>query len=201
VGAVITDTHVVLTSGKHSDTYVNKDALYPHTKETSQVSKMMAEKFVGKNVEVVVGPATAGVVLSQWVAHHLSRIEKREVFSIYTDKTIEGGVKRQEFKRGYDKYVRGKRVLIVEDITATGGSVKKVVKSVKEVKGKIVGICVMVNRVPNTINRQMFGVPFVALGVFESEAIPASRCPMCKTNIPINTEIGHGKEFVKKNGL
>ena len=73
VGAVITDSHFVYTSGKHGSVYINKDALYPHTQETSQVGKMMAEKYQHRTVDVIVGPALGGIILSQWTAYHLSK--------------------------------------------------------------------------------------------------------------------------------
>ena len=57
IGAVITDDHFVYTSGKHGSVYINKDALYPHTAETSEVCRIMAEIFKDKEVEAVVGPA------------------------------------------------------------------------------------------------------------------------------------------------
>lgn len=73
-GAVITDSHIVYTSGKHGTAYVNKDAVYPHTIETSHLCRAIAEQFADNNVEVVIAPAIGGVILSQWVAFHLSTI-------------------------------------------------------------------------------------------------------------------------------
>src|SRR3989344_4283685 len=86
VGAIITNSHIVLTSGKHSSVYINKDALYPHTQETSKVGKMFAEKFKAADIDTVVAPAVGGTILSQWTAYHLSLIKKKEVFSAYTEK-------------------------------------------------------------------------------------------------------------------
>ena len=57
VGAVITDSHFVYTSGKHGSVYVNKDAVYPHTAETSRIGELFAEKFKDVDIEVVAGPA------------------------------------------------------------------------------------------------------------------------------------------------
>ncbi len=76
IGAIIVNNHFVYTSGKHGSVYLNKDILYPHTKETSQVGKMFAERYKGKKIEVVAGPAVGAAVLSQWVAYHLSKIDK-----------------------------------------------------------------------------------------------------------------------------
>src|SRR3989344_4437041 len=107
VGAIIEDGHFVGTSGLHFDTYVNKDFLYPHTKETSQICRLFSEKFKDSNIEVVVGPALGGIILSQWTAFHLSAMKSGEVLGIYTEKS---GDKGQIFTRGYENYVKGKRV-------------------------------------------------------------------------------------------
>lgn len=79
-GAVIKNSHFVYTSGKHGSVYINKDALYPHTKETSKVGRMFAEKYKNKKIDVVVAPAVGGTILSQWAAFHLSKLKKKGNF-------------------------------------------------------------------------------------------------------------------------
>lgn len=193
VRAVLINDHFVYTSGKHGSVYINKDALYPHTRETSEIGKMFAEKFKDKNIEVVAAPALGGIILSQWTAYHLSQLTGKEVLGVYTEKTPD---KNQIFTRGYDKLVKGKNVLIIEDLTTTGGSVKKVVNSVKEVGGKIVAVCVMVNRDPKNVTSQVVGAPFSALGTLPAEAYDENKCPLCKKGIPINTSVGHGRKYL-----
>lgn len=190
VSAILVDDHFVYTSGQHGSVYVNKDALYPHTRETSLVGKMIASRFVEMGVEVVVAPALGGIILSQWTANHLSKLTGREVLGIYTEKTVDKG---QDFTRGYDKLVDGKKVLVVEDITTTGGSLMKTIQSVKMAGGKVVAACSMINRDPNGVTSNMFGVPFSALGEFRTEAFDVDSCPLCLAKIPINTSVGHGK--------
>ena len=194
--AVITDSHIVYTSGKHGSVYVDKDALYPHTEMASEVGRMMAEKFKDADVEVVVGPMLGGIILSQWTAHHLTQMTGREVLSVYTEKDAESN---QIFsRRRYDRHVKGKKTLIVEDITNTGGSAKKVVDTVKAAGGIVVALCVMVNRDPKNITSETMGAPFDALGIIEAEAYDESTCPLCKKGVPINTEVGHGKAYLAK---
>lgn len=195
VNAVITDDHFVYTSGKHGEIYINKDAVYPHTAETSKVGEMFAKKYLGKNIDVVCAPALGGIILSQWTAFHLSRLENREVLGIYTEKDAD---KNQVFTRNYDKLVVGKNVLVIEDLTTTGGSVKKVVETVKSSGGNVVGVCVMVNRNPEEVNSEMMGVPFDALGILPAKAYDESECPFCKEGRPINTKVGHGKKYLEK---
>lgn len=198
VGAVITDSHLVYTSGKHGSIYVNKDALYPHTELTSQVGQMFAEKNGNLEIDTVVAPALGGIILSQWTAYHLSKMKGKEIFGVYTEKDAD---KNQIFTRGYDKYVSGKNVLVIEDLTTTGGSVLKVVNSVRAAGGNVVAVSVMVNRNPDAVNEAMFGAPFNALGVLKAEAFDEAVCPLCKSGVPINTEVGHGKKYLAAKGL
>jgi orotate phosphoribosyltransferase len=194
VGAILSEGHFVGTSGLHFDTYVNKDFLYPHTKETSRICKLMAEKYKYQNIEVVVGPALGGIILSQSVASHLSEIYDKEVLGIYTEKSQDGG---QMFTRGYEEYLKGnKRVLVVEDIITTGGSILKSIKAVLEAGGNVVGACALVNK-NKDLDKNMFGVPFDALIDLYVPTYSADVCPLCEKGIPINTNVGHGKKYLE----
>lgn len=192
VSALMTDDHFVYTSGKHGSVYINKDALYPYTQYASFVGEEMANAFIDENIDVVVGPALGGIILSHWTAHHLSVKKKRNIFGVYTEKNEE---KNQIFTRGYGKYVKNRRVLIVEDLTTTGGSVEKVIKSVRLAHGDVAGVCVMVNRNPKLVHAQTLDVPaFTALAEYPAQAWDKNDCPLCKKKIPINTLVGHGKK-------
>ena len=201
IGAVITDDHFVYTSGKHGSVYINKDALYPHTKETSEVCLSMAEMFKDKDVEVVVAPAVGGTILSQWTAYHLSQMKGKEILSAYTEKdagtTASAAESKQLFRRGYDAVVKGKKVLVLEDLTTTGMSVKQVVDCVRTAGGEVVSVCVMVNRDPKNVNAASVGAAFVAADVLEAQAFDEADCPFCKEGRPINIKIGHGKAYVE----
>lgn len=192
--AVITDSHIVYTSGKHGSVYINKDSIYPHTEFASKVGKMFAEKFKNKAIDVVAAPALGGIILSQWTAYHLSKLKKKKILGIYTEKDEN---KNQVFTRGYDKFVKGKKVLVIEDLTTTGGSVKKVVDSVKKSGGKVIGVGVMINRNPEEVNSDFLKAPFISLGTLRAEAFDESKCPLCKSEIPINTTVGHGKKYLE----
>lgn len=189
VGA-ITEGHFIGTSGKHLPIYINKDKLISNTRYSSQIGELFAKKFKNKNIEVVVAPAVAGIALSQWTAHHLSRFYKKDVLSIFTEKNLKN---EQVLKRGYGNLIKGRQVLIVEDVTTTGSSVKKVIKSVKVAGGKIVACVVILNKDPRLVNSKSIGVPFCALGVLKIPSYSPKNCPLCKKKIPINTSLGHGK--------
>ncbi len=201
VGSVITDSHFVGTSGRHMSVYVNKDALFPHTAETSRVCELFAEKNKDLPIDIVVGPALGGIILSQWTASHLSRITGREILSVYTEKVPKGDGEDQVFRRSYDQLVKGKNVLVIEDTTATGGSAIKVVNTVRGVEGNVVQVCVMVNRDSNTINSESIGAPFSWLAELPAESWAEEECPLCASGVPVNTSVGHGKKFLAKKGL
>jgi orotate phosphoribosyltransferase len=208
VGAVTVNDHLVLTSGRHGDVYINKDTLYLHTKETSEVGKMFAEKFKNKKIDIVVAPAVGGTILSQWTAFHLSKLKKQEILAAYSEKdkgtNSSAAESEQIFKRGYGEYVKNKNVLVLEDLTTTGISVKKVVEAVRSIGGHVVAVCVMVNRDPDKVNEKSIGAPFSSLGVFKASSWEESDCPMCQKNVPINTVLGHGKKYLEekeKNNL
>ncbi len=132
-------------------------------------------------------------MLSQWVAYHLSQLKQQNILSIFTEKDEKGD---QILSRGFDKLVIGKKILVVEDFTTTGASVKSCADSIKAAGGMIKEICVIINREPKKVNTQSMGYSFSSLGVFEVESWSADECPLCKRNIPINPDLGHGKEFL-----
>ncbi len=193
-GGYITDSHIVYTSGKHGSTYLSKDAIYPHTKEISAICREIAERFKDKRIDVVAAPALGGIILSQWTAYYLCELTDKEVLGVYTEKTPD---KDQIFTRGYDKLVKGKRVLIVEDITTTGGSVMKVVVSVKAAGGEAVGVCVLANRNPDEINSKTLGLPYQSLAEIRMQAWDEAECPLCQKGVPINTTVGKGRDYLK----
>lgn len=202
VGAVLINDHFVYTSGKHGSVYINKDTLYTHPVQTAHVGKMFAQKFKNRKIDVVVAPAIGGTILSQWTAYWLSRLIRRDVRSCYTEKdkgTLAGASESgQIFRRGYDQVVRGKRVLVLEDLTTTGISVKKTVDTVRETGGKVVAVCVMVNRDPKEVNSRTIGAPFSALGILKADAYDEADCPLCARGIPVNVSVGHGKQYMNE---
>jgi orotate phosphoribosyltransferase len=192
IDAVITNSHIVYTSGKHGSAYVNKDAIYPHTELTSSLCLEIAEHFANANVDVVIAPAVGGVILSQWVAYHLTQLTKREVLGVYAEKSGDEFV----IKRGYDKLCKGKRVLVVEDILTTGGSVKKVVEALGAIGVQIVGAAALCNR--GEVSTRDVGNPpeLFSLTNIKLDAWDAGECPMCREQTPINTDVGKGREFL-----
>lgn len=194
VGAIMPQSHFVGVSGRHMDTYITKDALFPHVLEVEKVCQMFAEQNKDLHPEVVAAPALGGIILAQGTAYALSKIYGKEVLAVFTEKTAENG---QIFTRGYDKYIAGKKVLVLEDLTTTGGSVMKVIESVKGAGGDVVGVSVMVNKDPEHVTSDLLRAPLRALGKLAVKTFEAGECPLCRDNIPVNTQFGHGKKFLE----
>lgn len=192
VGALLTNDHLVYTSGRHGSSYVNKDALYPHTTATSEVCARIAGQFAEQGVEVVAGPTVGGVIMAQWTAHHLSRLTGREVLAVYAEEEVgEGGARRRLFRRGYDALVAGRRVLVVEDILTTGGSVRLVVAAAGAAGGTVVGVGALCNR--GGVSAEAIGAPTLfCLSEVPLESFAAEACPLCAAGVPINTRLGKG---------
>lgn len=190
--AILTNNHFVYTSGKHGANYVNKDAVYPHTAIISALCQQIAEQCP-QNIDVVAGPTVGAVIISQWVAHYLSQKQGRDILAVFAEENPD---KTRVFRRGYDKLIAGKQVLIVEDILTTGGSVKAVVAAVKNLGGTVAGIFALCNR-GQVISAMVGDVPLQSLVQLQFEMWDAAACPLCAKGVPVNTQIGKGKEFVK----
>lgn len=158
----------------------------------------MAEQFADDNVHVVIAPAIGGVILSQWTAHHLSEMNGREVLAVYAEKSASGDT--FVIKRGYDKLIPGKNVLVVEDVLTTGGSAKQVIEATRVIGGNVVGLGVLCNRGAVT-TQDVADVPkMTALVNVTLDAWDEASCPLCKQNVPVNTDVGKGREFLARRG-
>lgn len=196
VGAVITNSHVVYTSGMHGSAYVDKDMVYPHTKETAQLCHAIALEFCQSGVEAVVGPEKGAIILSQWTAHSLCDRTSCDVLSFYAEKADEGTfvIKRG----GAAKFLPGKNVLVVEDVLTTGGSAKKVIEAVRAMGGNVVGLGVLCNRGGITPQDMANPPKLFALANVKLDAWGEANCPLCAQGVPINTSVGKGREFLAR---
>jgi orotate phosphoribosyltransferase len=198
VGAIISDGHFVYSSGRHSSVYINKDALYLHTKAISTLCQMMARPYDAEQIDVVVGPVLGGIVLSQWVAHFLNaKRSTGETLAVYAEKDGDGPDKKFLFRRGYDRCIAGKNVLVVEDVLTTGGSARSVIELVRMHGGNVVGLSALCNR--GGVQPQDVGDVLIhSLITVSLETFLATECPFCQQRVPINTELGKGRAFLAK---
>ncbi len=135
---------------------------------------------------------------AQWVAHFLNvRRSVGETLAVYAEKEGDGPDKNFLLRRGYDRYIAGKNVLVVEDVLTTGGSARQVIELVRQYGGKVVGLSALCNR-GNVQPRDVGDVPISTLIDLTLETFAAEECPFCQQGVPINTELGKGKAFLAK---
>lgn len=196
-GAVIESSHFVYASGRHGSTYVNKDAVFLRPDLLSTLCLRLALANARLDAEAVVGPAVGGAILAQLVAGHLiswSKTMRGDVRAAFADKTADGGY---AFARGYDAAIAGKRVLLVEDILTTGGSVRKVADAARAAGAHVVGAVALVNR--GGVTAETVGVP--TLSSLVDLSFPSwdeTSCPLCAGGVPVRTDLGKGKDFLAR---
>jgi len=188
-GGILTDDHFVYTSGRHGSSYVNKNALYPRTREISLMCLALAERFDGDGIEAVIAPAIGGIVMSQWVAHHLSVMAGKEILGVFVEKAPDGGF---AFTREYDRLVSGKNVLAVEDVLTTGGSLRKVIEATRAADGRVGHVAALCNRGSLSIENFPGIRKFTVLLDFPLESWDPAECPLCAAGVPVNARFGKG---------
>lgn len=192
--------HFVGVSTKHLAGYCNIDPLLPHVSEVSKLIKQLVESFKDDGVETVAAPAVGAIPFSHWGAHYLMKSTGKEVLGVWADKVSGAPERAFIFEReGFSDAVKGKKVLILEDMINQMTSIKAMIKTVTEAGGKIVGIgSVAANR---GVSAEALNVPkFVKLCSIEYDAWTAEDCAkvgLCSKKVPIVTDIGHGDDFQK----
>lgn len=170
-GAVLKG-HFRLASGLHSPVYWEKFQVLQFPEYTEQLCRMISDHFRDKDIQVVAGPTTGGIILAYEVARQLG------VRGIFAENDESGG---RVFRRGF-KIDPGERVLIVDDVFTRGGSLRDTIDAVNDLKGNIAGIGVLVDRSTEKID---FGIPFFACHRTEVVAYPPEKCPLCAEGIPL----------------
>ncbi len=164
---VLLEGHFRLTSGRHSNRYLQCAKLFRNTKYSEELCKALADQFAGDNVDVVIGPAMGAVQM----AYEVSRGLGCENF--FAERDEEG---KMALRRGF-VVSEGMRVLLVEDVVTTGGSVKEVLELVKAQGAIVVGVGSIVDRTAGKID---FGVPFKSVISVDVESWEPENCPLCK---------------------
>jgi orotate phosphoribosyltransferase len=77
---------------------------------------------------------------------------------------------------------KGERVLVVEDVTTTGGSVKEVVETLGRMGAEVVGVGAIIDR---SGGAAVFDVPFKALARLQVETFREDECPLCRSGRPL----------------
>ncbi len=158
--------HFLFTSGRHGDCYMQCAKLLQHPLYAEEIIKDIAKDFKDDAIDIVIGPAIGGINISYEFARQLKAI------SLFAER--EGDIMR--LRRDFN-IPKGARVLVVEDVITTGGSVREVIDIVKEKDGELVGVAVLVDRTGGKVD---FGTKFVSGLSEEMVSYSAEECPICK---------------------
>jgi orotate phosphoribosyltransferase len=169
-GALL-EGHFLLSSGRHSDRYLEKALVLQYPQNVERMCREFARRFADEKPDVVIGPTTLGVVLAYETAKPLG------IRSVFAEREGEGRALRRGFK-----IQPGERILIVDDILTTGGSVRDVLDVVHDWGGKPVGVGVLVDRSEKPLD---FGVRLASLMRMEVVSYAPDECPLCKQGVPL----------------
>ena len=177
---VLLEGHFKLTSGRHSNKYLQCAKIFRNTKYSEELCAALAEQYKNDGVQVVIGPAMGAVQM----AYEVSRPLKCENF--FTERDENG---KMSLRRGF-VVEPGEKVLVVEDVVTTGGSVREVIELVQAAGGEVVGVGSIVDRTGGKID---FGVPFKAVISLNVESWEPEDCPLCKAGAPTAVKPGSRK--------
>lgn len=168
--------HFELSSGRHSDVFVQKFRVLEQPRLAQRFGESLAELF-DNEFDVVAAPAVGAVVLGFTTA---LAADARSVFA----ERVDG---RLDFRRGFEIAPREK-VLVVEDVVTTGGSAREVVELVKRAGGNVVGVGALLDRADASRppDEAALGAPLRALVKLEVESWDPAECPLCASNQPVS---------------
>lgn len=163
--------HFLLSSGLHSPQYFQcaKVLQYPHYAEL--LCGEIAEHFANEDVDVVIAPAIGGIVVAQEVGRQLCRR------SIWAEREQD----KMSLRRGFELQP-GERVLVVEDVVTTGGSVWEVMTLASDAGCEVVGVGAIVDR---SGGKTTFDIDLFAVMRLEVVTYPSEQCPLCKRGLPL----------------
>jgi orotate phosphoribosyltransferase len=170
--------HFRLSSGRHSDVFVQKFRVLEHPRLTQRLGQALGELFEGR-FEVVASPAVGAIVLGFATA---LAAEARLVFA----EREEGAL---SFRRGF-RIEPHERVLVVEDVVTTGASAREVVALVRAAGGDPVGVAALLDRC-DPARRSALGAPLRALLRLETTSWEPESCPLCARGGPLEDPGSH----------
>ena len=156
--------HFILSSGLHSDTYFQCAKVLQYPKYLSLFGEILSNHFSHLDIDKVISPAIGGIVLGTEVGRQLN---KKTIFS----ERFEGKMK---LRRGFN-INENEKILIIEDVLSTGGSINEVIDLIAQFKGNVVGVGVIVNRSlsPVFIHDNFFSITSQKAKIFDKDNIPS----------------------------
>ena len=178
-GALL-EGHFQLTSGKHSDRYIEKFRLIEQPEALDEVAQAIAGRVTPKDIDVVLGAAVGGILLAGAVARVLGA---RTMFTERVDGVM-------TLRRGFALSPH-ERVLVVEDIVTTGGSVFELIEVVRAAQAQLQAVVCLVDRSKDGVDFGVAGGPLLRMPI---PAWEPQDCPLCQQNIPLAQPGRSGKQ-------
>jgi orotate phosphoribosyltransferase len=190
----LADDHFVYISGDHGSGWVAKDVIFVDLARVRRLTQLLAGVVKRFDAEILCGPATGGLIVAQWTAHELG---VPAVFAEHDPAHKKSELRgRFGLHRGHDKLVKGKRLLVVDDVVNTGRSVRQTMDTVKAAGGEAVAEACLVHR--GNVDAAGIGVPeYVYLLEYDILNWSADECPLCQRGVPENTEYAHGQDSLE----
>src|SRR3982074_1374704 len=165
--------HFVLASGKHSSRYLEKFQVLQWPVRTAVLCADIAEWARSLAPRTVAGPTTGGIIL----AHEVGR--QMELRAVYAERTASG--RGREFRRGFE-LGSDERVLVVDDIMTTGGSVQETIDAVRSAGAQAVGAAVLAGPPRGAAP---LAVPWPSLWAVDIATFAPADCPQCTAGVPL----------------
>lgn len=162
--------HFQLTSGRHSDTYMQCAKLFVEPRLAKVICEQLSKKLSGLGIDIVASPAVGGIIMGYQMAQILG------VKNIFFER--QDGV--MSLRRGF-AIDKGAKVLVVEDVVTTGGSVREVIEQCQNLGAEVCAVASIVDRSAGKVD---FGLPFYSLLSMDIVSYEPGNCPLCKQGIP-----------------
>ena len=166
--------HFRLSSGLHSDTYVQCARFLRRPDLAAPAAAALARQIreAGLQPDIVVGPAMGGVVIGYELARQLG------VAAIFTERDETG---QMALRRGFTVEL-GQRIVIAEDVVTTGKSTNEAARLLEGLGGKILAVASLIDR---TSGNAGLSFPNFALLPVTAATYAPDECPLCRANIPV----------------
>lgn len=169
-GALL-EGHFQLTSGLHSPQYFQCARVLQYPKYLDQFAGEIAGHFEHDEIQLVISPAIGGIVVGTEVGRMLG---VRTIFAERKDGSM-------QVRRGLE-ILPGERILVVEDVVTTGGSVHEIIGLANKVRARLAGVGYVVDRSNGKIS---FPSKHFSVLQMDVTAYKPDDCPLCKQNIPV----------------
>lgn len=163
--------HFLLSSGKHSDGYVQCERVMRFPKKAEEIVKAIAEQIKDVDYDLIVGPAMGGIRVS----YELGRqVGKETMFAERVDGEM-------TLRRGFE-IPKGAKIIIAEDVITTGKSTMEVKRLLEELGGQVVGATCIIDR---RSKEDKFDLPLYAAIKLDIATYDKEKCPLCDQNIEL----------------